>query len=96
MDFINTINTFDLLNSVQIKRLILQYRYEYSTPRPKSSLGLFYKKNQSQEVGLAETKDSTYLLPFSLPSLDSSTGGKLECTTPVIPEDWLIRLDQVY
>ncbi|KAG1452971.1 hypothetical protein G6F56_007682 [Rhizopus delemar] len=69
---------------------------QYSTPRPKSSLGLFYKKNQSQEVGLAETKDSTYLLPFSLPSLDSSTGGKLECTTPVIPEDWLIRLDQVY
>lgn len=33
MDFISTVKSFDLLNPMQVKRLILNYRYEVNEPR---------------------------------------------------------------
>lgn len=33
MDFINTVKSFELLNPMQVKRLVLNYRYEVSEPK---------------------------------------------------------------
>ncbi|EPB84196.1 hypothetical protein HMPREF1544_09059 [Mucor circinelloides 1006PhL] len=33
MDFINTVKSFDLLNPMQVKRLVLNYRYEVAEPK---------------------------------------------------------------
>ncbi|KAL7319880.1 hypothetical protein PS15m_002965 [Mucor circinelloides] len=33
MDFINTVKSFDLLNPTQVKRLVLNYRYEVAEPK---------------------------------------------------------------
>lgn len=115
VDFIHTIKSFDLLNPIQIKRLIVQYRYEVNerrvpeeiekytmqiaedtikqyvqekkTSRNNSMSSLMYEEEEGR---VKEKKDSTYMLPFSLPTLIS------EKVIPVIPEDWLMKLTPLF
>jgi hypothetical protein len=113
-DFINT--TFDLLNAKQIKRVVLNYRYEANEPRlpdivekyvqqlntsetpnrrsrpsSVSSLGnllggatdscprelseeeLKLEQQEDEREWLLEQRDSRYMLPFTLPTVHSST-----------------------
>ncbi|KAI9251235.1 hypothetical protein BY458DRAFT_523995 [Sporodiniella umbellata] len=93
MDFICTINSFDLLNSLQIKRLILQYRYELNETRlpdtiHKYSLQIAQDTRRTLPASLEETKDSSFLFPFQLVATSNER-------IPLIPDQWLIKLDSL-
>ncbi|KAI9362386.1 DIL domain-containing protein [Pilaira anomala] len=66
MDFISTTKSFDLLNPMQIKRLVLNYRYEVSEPKLKEEVEKYtmqiaedtIKSIQSEQQQLMERSDT--------------------------------------
>ncbi|KAI9310742.1 hypothetical protein BX666DRAFT_1869258 [Dichotomocladium elegans] len=93
--FANTIKTFDLLNPLQIKRAIINYRYEVAEPRLPDAIEKYIDQNSrlddistiktiddedSMHQWAKEKRDSRHMLPFSLPS--SSSEWKEQAMSP--------------
>ncbi|KAI8327108.1 DIL domain-containing protein, partial [Blakeslea trispora] len=141
--FQSTVKFFDAINPLQIRRCVMNYRYETQEPRLPdeveryvqacveetrtkqasnkrisnlSSQQQFNSKvenNQEEELHdeheaeklyskeeVNETKDSRFMLPFFVPTtaqLSHQTtvhGKQLSSLTPIIPEDWMDKLDK--
>lgn len=84
MDFISTTKSFDLLNPMQIKRLVLNYRYEVSEPKLKEEVEKYtmqiaedtIKSIQSEQQQLMERSGS--IENQSRPNSISSLGSLLQ------------------
>lgn len=88
IDFISTVKSFDLLNPMQVKRLILNYRYEVNEPRLPEEIEKYamqiaedtLKSMQSEERATKSSMESfrsNTVQPSSRPNSISSLGSLL-------------------
>ncbi|KAI7896168.1 uncharacterized protein EV154DRAFT_535739 [Mucor mucedo] len=107
-EFINTTKSFDTLNSAQVKRCILSYRYEVNEVRIPDEIEKYamqcaediarHKHEHDNEEGDSkETRDTKFMLPFSVPTTHMISFGENQTDEqhiiPVISEEWLTTLD---
>lgn len=76
MDFITTVKSFDLLNPMQVKRLVLNYRYEVSEQKlpeeiEKYTMQIAQDTRKSMQYESTEKKKSSGSRPSSITSLGS-------------------------
>lgn len=107
VEFINAIKSFESLNAAQVKRCILSYRYEVNEIRIPEEIEKYAMqcaediarhKQEDMEDDSKETKDTKFMLPFSVPTTHMiSFGGENQTDEqhiiPIISEEWLTRLD---
>ncbi|CEG65856.1 hypothetical protein RMATCC62417_02551 [Rhizopus microsporus] len=111
LDTLQAMSTFDALNPLQIRRCIMNYRYETNEQkisdeiqlavghrktlekiRPTSMLEQ-HQHQEDEEEEEQETKDSKFMLPFFVPTA-TQLSALYEKISPVIPQDWMERLDK--
>ncbi|ORE10127.1 hypothetical protein BCV72DRAFT_200368 [Rhizopus microsporus var. microsporus] len=109
LDTLQAMSTFDALNPLQIRRCIMNYRYETNEQkisdeiqlavghrktlekiRPTSMIEQHQHQEEEEEQ---ETKDSKFMLPFFVPTA-TQLSALYEKISPVIPQDWMERLDK--
>lgn len=85
-----TMEMFDAINPAQIKRCVLNYRYETQEPRiPDEFVG---KRRRSSSLEThEENEDMQFMLPFFVPTTNHHASDRV---IPVIPEDWMEKLDR--
>ncbi|OAD02826.1 hypothetical protein MUCCIDRAFT_73357 [Mucor lusitanicus CBS 277.49] len=83
MDFIHTVKAFDLLNPMQVKRLVLNYRYEVQEPKlpeeiekytmqlAEDTLKSLQTEKQQQQEAEKRSMDTSSSRPNSISSLGS-------------------------
>lgn len=93
-------DTFDALNSLQIRRCIINYRYETNEPKISDEIlsAIGYRPPKATErvsrfKEEEETKDSEFMLPFFVPTMFqlSLVNDK---SIPMVPQEWMDRLDK--
>ncbi|CAO3671524.1 unnamed protein product [Rhizopus stolonifer] len=92
-------DTFDALNSLQIRRCIINYRYETNEPKISDEIlsTIGYRPPKTTErvsrIKEEETKDSEFMLPFFIPTMFqlSLVNDKI---IPMVPQEWMDRLDK--
>jgi myosin heavy subunit len=80
MDFISTVKSFDLLNPMQVKRLILNYRYEVNEPRLPEEIEKYtmqIAEDTLKSIQQCEGKSSIESFRNSRPNSISSLGSLL-------------------
>ncbi|ORE17803.1 hypothetical protein BCV71DRAFT_235489 [Rhizopus microsporus] len=108
LDTLQAMSTFDALNPLQIRRCIMNYRYETNEQKISDEIQLavghrktlekirpttMIEQHQEDEEEEQETKDSKFMLPFFVPTA-TQLSALYEKISPAIPQDWMEKLDK--